>query len=159
MKDNAKKLIISGDFKGANSLIEKEGKDFLEQIVLELGFDEGSIGTYSFVCHLITVKESSDLHYLASELLSTALCHLPDAYSSALFHARRALELNSEDISLKEYLLLFHDIPEQLINKEEARDIARDIAHKSKYITVENSVKNDKEGDNTTPKIRLDADE
>lgn len=135
MKDNVKKLITLGDFKGANALIEKESKNFLEQIILELGFDEASVGAYSFVCHLITIRESSDLHYLASELLSTALCHLPDAYSSALFHARRALELNPENVSLKEYLLLFHDIPEQLISKEEAKEIARDILN-----TMPNSI-------------------
>lgn len=129
MKEKVKQLIMSGDFKEAKVLIEKESGDFLKQIILELGFDEESIGAYSFVSHLITINETSDFHYLASELLSTALCHLPDAYSSALFHARRALELNPKDVSLKEYLLLFHDIPEQLISKEEAKEIARDIVN------------------------------
>ncbi|MCA1032527.1 hypothetical protein LCL95_16060 [Bacillus timonensis] len=144
MKEKVKQLIMSGDFKEAKVLIEKESGDFLKQIILELGFDEESIGAYSFVFHLITINETSDFHYLASELLSTALCHLPDAYSIALYHARRAIELNPKDVSLKEYLLLFHDIPEQLISKEEAKEIARDIVNIMPNSTVaQNILKNE----------------
>ncbi|BBW96444.1 hypothetical protein ACPVTF_08110 [Geobacillus icigianus] len=77
--------------------------------------------------YLINNNETAYYHYLASELLSTAFCHLPDAYASALYHAKRAVELSPEDVSLKEHLLLFHDIPEKLISKEEAKAIAQEI--------------------------------
>ncbi|WP_278343214.1 hypothetical protein [Parageobacillus thermoglucosidasius] len=55
------------------------------------------------------------------------MCHLPDAYASALYHAKRAVELSPEDVSLKEHLLLFYEIPEKLISKEEAKAIAQEI--------------------------------
>jgi len=127
MKEKIKQLITSGDFQKAIEYIENEDRNILEQVVLELGFDEESISAYSFVCYLINNNETAYYHYLASELLSTALCHLPDAYASALYHAKRAVELSPEDVSLKEHLLLFHDIPEKLISKEEAKAIAQEI--------------------------------
>ncbi|QSO46734.1 tetratricopeptide repeat protein [Alicyclobacillus mengziensis] len=44
-----------------------------------------------------------------------------------MFHTRRAIELSPDDVSLKEHLLLFHDIPEKLVTTEEARKIAEEI--------------------------------
>lgn len=55
------------------------------------------------------------------------LNHLEGAYQAAFFHAKKAVGLSPNDISYKEYLLLFYEIPEQLLTKEEATDIAKEI--------------------------------
>jgi len=96
--------------------------------IIILGFETGSIALYTFICFVLTENESSQMHQLAAVLISQALSHIEGAYSAGLFHARRAVELALDtDISYKEYLLLFYDIPEQLFSDSEAKTIAQDI--------------------------------
>ena len=59
--------------------------------------------------YLLLDKESSELHYLASFLLSMGLNHLQGAYQTAFFHAKKAVELSPQDNSYKEYLLFFYE--------------------------------------------------
>jgi hypothetical protein len=37
------------------------------------------------------------------------------------------MQLAPDDVEIKEYLLLFYNIPDKLINEEEASDLAREI--------------------------------
>ncbi|MFJ6267099.1 hypothetical protein ACIQGW_19250 [Lysinibacillus xylanilyticus] len=37
------------------------------------------------------------------------------------------MELDEEDIELKEYLLFFYDIPDKLLSKQEAKTLAEEI--------------------------------
>lgn len=64
MNDNVKELIKSGNFKRVKALIENDETNLLEQIVLELGFNEGGIEAYTFVFRLLTVNERIDLTFL-----------------------------------------------------------------------------------------------
>lgn len=54
------------------------------------------------------------------------LCFVEGAYSVALFHARELL-LNTKSIENMERILFFYDIPEKLVDKEEAEIIAKEI--------------------------------
>jgi hypothetical protein len=49
------------------------------------------------------------------------------AFNGALFHARRRLELDSDNLRYKEFLLFFHSVPDDLINDEEAMQICLEI--------------------------------
>lgn len=40
---------------------------------------------------------------------------------------KKAEELSPDDISFKDYLLLFYDLPEQLMSKEDSNKIAKEI--------------------------------
>jgi len=44
-----------------------------------------------------------------------------------LFHAKKALELKPNDISLQEYLLLYHTLPDKLLSDQEAEQLAKNI--------------------------------
>jgi hypothetical protein len=123
-----KSLILSGKFKEAREMAEKMTVNELTDSLLELAYETDGMMAYTFVNYLIcSAGEDSDLHYLASLLLSQPLCHFDGAYKAALYHARKALELSSNDTDLKVYLLFFHDIPDKLVSKEEAVRLAQDI--------------------------------
>lgn len=72
-------------------------------------------------------NETPAKHEIAALLMSGPLCFYKDAYSVGLFHARKLLALDPNNYKNKEFLLLFHDIPERLIQKEEAIKLAQDI--------------------------------
>lgn len=52
-------------------------------------------------------EETAELHILASAVLCSGLFHSNGAYRVALFHTRRAVDLEPENIDYKEELLFF----------------------------------------------------
>ena len=126
-KEGLKRAILDNDFSKFESLIKDISKDTLRDVFMEISFDTVSLLSYSIVCMLLIKNETADLHYLASEILFMPLCHLKGAYEAALYHTRKAIILNPDDITLKEFLLLFYEIPERLISKKEAKDVANEI--------------------------------
>jgi hypothetical protein len=127
LKDKIHKLVLNNDFNELENLLENVDREELRSGILGFAFQSQSIVAYTIPCMLLIKKDTAELHYIVAEVLATALCHLEGAYSSALCHARRAVELDPTDVSLKEFLLLFHDIPEKLISTEEAKKIAAEV--------------------------------
>jgi hypothetical protein len=127
IEDKLKKLILTGKFLETKYFLNKISKDIFEKIIFEIGCDEDSICAYSFICFLIKNHETIELNCLASRLLNIAFPHLEGSCQTSLYHMKRAIELDSSDISLKESLLYFNAIPEKLISDEEAKDIANNI--------------------------------
>jgi hypothetical protein len=120
-----KEALLKGDLLNAKKLAAELDFCMLSDLLHELAYDTSDMVCYTFVNFLIYSQgESSNFHHLASSLLSHPLCYIEGAYKSALLHSKRASELSPEDIGLKEYLLFFHIIPEQLVSKEEAIAIA-----------------------------------
>ena len=70
------------------------------------------------------------MHYCAAVRMGQALVHIDGAYSSAFFHAQRAVILAPPEIFYKEYILLYYSIPERLLSYEEARKIAESLLKK-----------------------------
>lgn len=140
MQNTFESLIALGDFQEAKKIFFQMKNSEIRDSLLKIGYDTESITPYSFLCSLLIEGESSALHYMASELLSNPLCFLAGAYNAALYHARRAVELSPEDISYKEYILLFYNIPEKLISKEEAICIATEILSVNPNSTVAKDV-------------------
>lgn len=127
MIKNLRTLILSGQFLKAQEVASQMSFKDMENLLLELAYETESIALYSFVFSLLIETENSDLHYLASELLTQPLCHIEGAYQAGYFHAKKAIELSPDDIQLQEYLLLFYEIPESLLSKEEAVILAHKI--------------------------------
>jgi len=127
MKDPFIKNVSEGDFSAARELVNRFSQEEMEEYLLELAYDTGSILPYSFVCTLLAERETTELHFSASLLMSQPLCHIQDGYKAALYHARNAVRLSPDDLSLKMYLLFFNHIPEKLISDQEALEIASDI--------------------------------
>lgn len=146
MKEELKKLIILGKIKEAKDIFKIIDYYEARDVILSIGYETESIIIYSFVCSMLNEGESAKLHYLASEILVNPLCFLSGAYNAALYHARRAVELEPDDISFKEYLLLFYNIPEKLIDKEEAIEISREVIKKNQNSKVALEILNQRWG-------------
>ncbi|WP_058487092.1 hypothetical protein [Defluviitalea phaphyphila] len=130
MDEKIKKLILDGNFDEAQKIAKSFDIGYIRELLIDLCYETENIIVYSFVYNMLCKEESSELHYIASELLSMPLCHVTGAYNSALFHARRAIELDPNNISYKEYILLFYNLPERLISEYEAKKIAQEVIEK-----------------------------
>lgn len=121
-------MILSGKLKEAGEVASTMTINELTNSLLELAYDPEGLMAYTFANYLIcSLGEDSDLHYLASLLLSQPLCHFDGAYRAGLYHAKKALEISPNDTDLKVYLLFFHDIPDKLVSKEEAVILSKEI--------------------------------
>ncbi|WBF54504.1 hypothetical protein HXV90_00775 [Lysinibacillus sp. JK80] len=127
MKTRLEKLIISLNFTEAKALVDSLNKVELENYLLDLCYESENIIYYSFVFDMLKSKETSFIHYIASIILSQPLCHIEGAYQAAFYHAKKAVELDEDDIELKEYLLFFNDIPDKLLSNQEAKTLAKEI--------------------------------
>ncbi|HDK7166230.1 TPA: hypothetical protein PTV44_000033 [Clostridium botulinum] len=130
MNEEINKMILDGKFDEAQKILNFFDAEYVRELLIELCYETENIIVYSFVCNMLCKKETRELHYIASELLSMPLCHVTGAYNSALFHARRAIELDPNDISYKEYILLFYNLPEKLITESEAKKFAQQVIEK-----------------------------
>ncbi|MGJ0909514.1 hypothetical protein [Clostridium botulinum] len=127
MENKLKELILKGEFMKVKSIIHNVTKDELEAVLFEIGCDEESICAYSFMCFLMLEDESVEYHCLTSGLLNIAFPYLPGAYETSLYHIRRAIQLDPEDMELKRTLLFFNEIPEKLVGDKEASIILNEI--------------------------------
>lgn len=127
MNQEVKNLILAGEFKKAYDQMVPFNLNELSDFLIIAAFDFGSITFYGFVNYLILLNESAALHELAATIMAQPLCYIEGAYALAFFHAQKLLELEPDDIKNKEFLLFFHIIPDKVLGKEEAIEIAKDI--------------------------------
>lgn len=123
--------ILSGKFAEASKQVKNMEFSRFRDILMELAYEsDQDIIIYTFIDHLLMEQESEPLHSLACDLLCHPFCHIKGAYKSALYHTRRALMLEPDNIGHKEMLLFFYQVPDlsdELVPKEEAMNIAKQI--------------------------------
>lgn len=113
-----------GKFEEAKAYIKDMSFEHMHNTLIDLGFKTECVPLYTFVTFLLIEKETAALHYCAAMLIAQCFVYIEGSYSMGLFHARRSVELAPNDPSYKEYLLLYHNIPDKLIGREEAEKIA-----------------------------------
>jgi len=133
VKEKFKELVLEGNFFEAKKIINNFAIDDLSDTLCEIADDSKNISFYSFVCFLLIDKELPEYHIMASQLLIIPFSYIIGAYNAALYHARRALELDPLQVDYKEYLLFFYDIPDRLISRKEALKIAYEILEKNPH--------------------------
>jgi tetratricopeptide (TPR) repeat protein len=84
-----------------------------------------SIGIYTFIVRLLLEHEISELHSYAASVLELSLWE--GAYTSALSHMRRAVELSPNNLIYKEYLLMYAGMPDCTFEKGEAIKLAQEV--------------------------------
>ncbi len=125
IENRLKTLILYGNFLEAKILLDSINFETLRDILFTIGYDNQSICSYGFICFLLMENETVQYHFLASELLNFAFPHLVGGYATSLYHIRRTIELEPHNFELQANLLFFNEIPDKLINDEEAEKIAR----------------------------------
>ncbi|OXM13178.1 hypothetical protein [Paenibacillus herberti] len=92
-------LIRTGKYLEAESILfsNHNNYDEIESLILDIAYEISEITIYSFVSYLISKKETIELHGIAANLMITPLSFLDGAYSVALYHVKRALEIDELD--------------------------------------------------------------
>ncbi|WHY30134.1 hypothetical protein [Bacillus wiedmannii] len=128
MLKNLENLITSADFEEAEKLFKNNNFEEFSEEILYVTYENSSITKYSFINYLLMKKESSDLHDLAFDLLVNPLCHIEGAYHSALYHAKKSVELTKEEnVDSLLQLLFLHSVPDKLISDTKAIEICNKI--------------------------------
>lgn len=127
LKQQLHKAILSNDQATIQRLVKSLVHEVVLDTFLEVAFDTDNLAVYEIVCNLIQVEQTAELEEAASLLMSQPFCHHPHAYERAYEHAKRAVELDTRRIDLKEYLLFFNTIPDKLMTDAEANDLAIEI--------------------------------
>lgn len=112
--------------------LDEASKFFIDDINFPPGtlnwiHNSHNIALYTTLVKMLINKETIQGHERASFLLAMYLLVWEGAFSVALFHARKALSLEPHNLDHKIFLIFFHDIPENLIKKDEAIKIAQEV--------------------------------
>ena len=124
------KYLSNCDFESAKKMVKKLSTKELEGALVDFAYRTENLFAYAFIWYLLKDHENEDYHYIASIILALGLNHLPNAYNLSLFHARKAIELDRSNIDNKQWLLFFYNLPEKLINDNEALAIANEVIKK-----------------------------
>ena len=85
-----------------------------------------SISVLGFALYALGKFQNEFWRDIVIMLLLHPLCYLEGAYSVAFFHVKEEVRLNRNEHTLTS-LLFFYDIPEKLLSKNEAIEIAKEI--------------------------------
>ncbi len=123
MIETIKKNILSGNFlEAAKYLPEISAKEF-EKIIFYIGLNLENIIAYSFLCFLMIKNETIELHTSAFQIIIGEFFYIDGSYATALYHARRIIELDPNNLESIHALLFFNSHPEKLVSNEEALEI------------------------------------
>lgn len=126
MNKKLEKILLQGKYKEAEELCKNVNETTIRDVLLEIAYDTESICVYSFLQYMIMSTEEKKWIKLAIDMMLNPLCFVEGAYSVALFHTRQLLQMEKSVDNL-EKLLFFYNIPESLLEEDEARYIARQI--------------------------------
>ena len=130
LKTLVAQLILEENVTKALAAIKELNENELEQMLTQLAFETQSLAVYGLIIGLLLESETAQKHAIAEKILSLPLNFIEGANCSALYHLRRAIELDSDDIEFKQVLLSFHKYPDQLVGKAEAIKVAEEILSK-----------------------------
>ncbi|MGE0009579.1 MAG: hypothetical protein AB7F19_03475 [Candidatus Babeliales bacterium] len=121
------KLLYYGEFAQAHVLAKHLNLDELWQVMIAINYEKPSILSYGYVIAVLIQKETAGYHYLASRILIKILNEMEGAYAAGFWHAKRALELETDNIDYKMQIINFYSLPGNLLDKRHAALLAQEI--------------------------------
>lgn len=98
----------------------------IRDIFMNIAYETESINVYGFIVYMTRKQENIEWIKLTVDIMLNPLCFIEGAYSIALFHARELLSID-RNVENLERLLFFYNVPENLIDEDEARSIAEEL--------------------------------
>lgn len=126
MKDLIRLKLKQGKYIELEEICKEIDAEELQNLMLELAYEMESINVYGFVRYMIEKERKESWIRLAINIMLNPLCFIECAYSIGLFHARELLAID-RNVENLERLLFFYNIPEKLIDYEEASSIAEEL--------------------------------
>ena len=126
MKDLIRLKLKQGKYIELEEICKEIDAEELQNLMLELAYEMESINVYGFVRYMIEKERKESWIRLAINIMLNPLCFIEGAYSIGLFHARELLAID-RNVENLERLLFFYNIPEKLIDYEEASSIAEEL--------------------------------
>lgn len=127
MTEKLKQSLLNNNFEEAAKAFYELSFDAACGTIIRLGYATERVSLYTFVVSLLLKNETAELHNLASEVLRLTLFFIKGAYVAGLYHARKSIELEPDNITYKKYLLFYYNTPDQVLSREEATQLAKKI--------------------------------
>lgn len=124
--ENFKVNLLQGKYKEAEEICKIMDMNSIRDMVMTVAYDIENICIYSFIRYMIEKTGKASWIELAIDVMLNPLCFIEGAYSVALFHTRELL-LIEKNVTNLERIIFFYNIPEKLVDEEEAKCIAREI--------------------------------
>lgn len=120
--------IINREFSLARSIYIQGDKINLDKDIIQAAYSSEDTVYCDFYEYMIRQDlYNASLHYALAELYALVFNFLPDGYEMAFYHIKKCIELAPSDVSYKEFMLLFHNIPKPLLSKQEALNYAYQV--------------------------------
>lgn len=131
MEEEIRANLIIGNFSKVDELLKDIELTELKTFFIErLCYKNRDLSLYTYINYRInkaTKSELFELHIIACDILIIYFTYVEGAYSCGLYHAKKAVQLKPDNTEALELLLTFYGLPEQLMNKEEAKKIAKKL--------------------------------
>lgn len=126
MSEELKMNLLQGKYREVEEKCRHMNMTNIRDTIMTIAYDTENICVYSFIQYMIRKTEKISWIELAIDVMLNPLCFVEGAYSVALFHARELLSI-TKNVENLERILFFYNIPEKLVELEEARHIAKEI--------------------------------
>lgn len=124
--EKIKVKLIYGEYQEIEQICRNQTEAEIRDLMMNVAYDTENLSVYGFIQYMIRRTENANWIKLAVDIMLNPFSFMEGAYSVALYHARE-LALMERNIINLERLLFFYNIPEKLINDEEAKNIAEEI--------------------------------
>lgn len=126
MMESLKIILLQGKYQEAEEKCQNLDVDSIRDMIMTIAYETENICVYSFIQYMIERTRKISWMKLAIDVMLNPLCFVEGAYSVALFHARELLSIE-RSIENFERMIFFYNIPEKLLDEEEARYISKEI--------------------------------
>ncbi len=121
-------LVHTGFYEQARALLSSYSYEKIAELLLTLTQRHQSVAFYTYAFFMLLDQEHAMGHLLAGQLLMQ-LKNVIGAQSGALFHARRAMQMDPGSLQCLDFFLSFYTLSESLLTIEEALYCARQIVY------------------------------
>lgn len=123
---NLEHYIVKGQYDEAKKICDNMSINDIKNEIIHIAYQTESISVYAFSEYMSSFDDCIEWYKLIIELLINPLCFIEGAYSIAFYYSKELLK-KEQSIENMERLLFFYDIPEKLLEKEKAFDMAKYI--------------------------------